>query len=184
MPIGMQSCLEDIEKNEIVLITVPGVQLPQLEKDFVKYMAKKEYYIIYVNANKPYTTMSNIFRGEGISMDKIFFIDLVTNLIGMELKRAGNCVFCPPQALTNLSITIQSVVESLPKESNKILFLDSISTLSLYNESVTVTRFAHALIAKLREWEVKGTILTLEQETDEKVIAQITSFADKRVTLK
>lgn len=180
----IQPYLKDIEKNEIVLIVVPGVQLPQIEKDFVKYASQKGYYIIYVTANKPYTTMSNIFRKEGIDLDKIFFIDLVTNLVGMDLKRAGNCVFCPPQALTNLSITIQGVVENLPKDSNKMLFLDSISTLLLYNESTIVTRFAHALITKLREWKVKGTILTLEEEADKKVISQITSFADKCITLK
>ena len=184
MPVTKQSYLEDVEKNEIVLILVPGVKLSQTEKDLVKYASQKEYYIIYVNATKPYTTMSSIFKEEGANLDRIFFIDLVTNLVGTELKRAGNCVFCPPQALTNLSITIKGVVDSLPKESNKILFLDSISTLLLYNESVIVTRFAHALIAKLREWEVKGTILTLEQETDKKVIMQITSFSDKRITLK
>lgn len=184
MPTNIQSYFEDIEQNEIVLIVVPGDKLSQIEKDFVKQFSKKGYYIIYITANKPYTTMSNTFKKEGINLDKIFFIDLVTNLIGMDVKRAGNCVFCPPQALTNLSISIQSVVESLPKESNKILFFDTLSTLMLYNQSVIVTRFAHALIAKLREWGVKGTILTLEQETDKKVMAQITSFADKSITLK
>lgn len=184
MPTAVQPYIEDIEKNEIVLVVVPGDKLPQIERDFVRQVSQKGYYIIYVTANKPYTTMCNIFQKEGISLDKIFFIDLVTNLVGMELKRAGNCVFCPPQALTNLSISIQGAVENLPKESNKMLFLDTLSTLMLYNQSVIVTRFAHSLIAKLREWGVKGTILTLEQETDKKVMSQITSFADKRITLK
>jgi len=183
MPVTKQSYLDDIEKNEIVLILVPGAKLPQIEKDIVKYASQKGYYTIYVTANKPYTTMSNIFKKEGVNLDKIFFIDLVTNLVGMELKRAGNCVFCPPQALTNLSITIKGIVDSMPKDCTKILFLDSISTLLLYHESITVTRFAHSLIAKLREWQVKGTFLTLEQEADKKLIAQITSFADKQITL-
>mgnify|MGYP001595203162 CR=1 FL=1 len=181
---AIQSYFKDIEDNEIVLFIVPEVQLPQIEKDIIKYVSQQGYYIVYVNANKPYTTMTNIFQKEGIVMDKIFFVDLVTNLVGINVQRAGNCVFCPPQALTNLSITIKSVVESLPKEANKILFLDSISTLLLYNESVTVTRFAHALIAKLREWKVKGMMLTLEQEADKKLISQITSFADKCVSIK
>lgn len=180
----IQSYLIDIEKNEIVLFIVPEVELAQINIDLVKGVSKKDYYVIYVNANKPYTTMCNIFRKEGINLDKIFFIDLVTNMSGMEVQRAGNCVFCPPRALTNLSITIKGVVENLPKEANKILFLDSLSTLLIYNESVTVTRFAHALITKLREWKVKGMILTLEQEADKKLIGQITSFSDKRIVLK
>lgn len=184
MPISVQSYLKDIEENEIVLFIIPDVNLPQIENDLVKYMSQKDYYIIYVNANKPYTTMSNIFRKEGINLDKIFFIDMVTNLVGMEIQRAENCVFCSPQALTNLGITIKSVVESLPKEANKILFLDSISTLLIYNESLIVTRFAHVLITKLRKWKVKGMILTLEQEADKKLIAQVTSFVDKQIIIK
>ncbi len=97
--------------------------------------------------------------------------------------RAGNCVFCQPQALTNISIALTSAIESLPKDNDKLLILDTLSTLMLYNEAGTVTRFAHVLTEKLRAWGVKSVILTLEEETDKKIIAQLGQFCDKTINI-
>ncbi len=178
---SIKSYFKSIEEKEITLLLVPEIRLAEVEIDIVKYLNKKGYFTIYINANKPYATMANIFKKEGIDLNKVFFIDLITQFVGADAQRAGNCIFCSPRSLTNLSIIIKSVVENLPKDAKKVLFFDSLSTLLLYNESATVSRFAHMLIARLREWKLKGMVLMLQQETDKTLITQIASFCDNYI---
>ena len=137
-----------------------------------------------MTVSKPYNTIINILNKSGIKTDRIFFIDCITSLsTSSSVMRAGNCVFCQPQALTNISIALTNAIESLPKDNDKLLILDTLSTLMLYNEAGTVTRFAHVLTGKLRAWGVKSIILTLEEETDKKIIAQLGQFCDKTITI-
>ena len=84
------------------------------------------------------------------------------------MERSGNIVFCNPRSLTNISIVLTTALESLPKEHDRILMLDTLSTMLLYNEAVIISRFMHSLISRLRELGIKSIFFTLEEETDKK----------------
>ena len=144
------------------------------------YLNKKNYSCVYVTVAKPYSTVLNIIAKNHIKTDKLFFIDCVTQAAAAgELTRAGNVVFSQPQALTNISIVLTNGIEKLPKDEGRVVVLDTLSTLMLYNEAQIVTRFVHSLTGKIRAWGIKSVILTLEEETDKKIIAQISQFCDK-----
>lgn len=175
--------IKSLEEDEVVLFLVSQESIPQFQQNIWKQVGKTREFMIYITANKPYATMVNILNREKVDLKKVFFIDLVTQLAGFNPTRAGNVLFCPPASLTHLSITIQSAVSSLPKESKKILFFDSLSTLLLYNESKTLATFAHSLLSKLRAWQVKGLVLMLDQESDKVLISQVSSFCDKVIKI-
>ena len=176
---------KDLETSELMLVVAPSDSMQQVTLEVLKYFVNtKNSFCVYVTVAKPYNTIMNILNKNGIKTDRIFFIDCVTSLSTSEsLLRAGNCVFCQPQALTNISIALTSAIESLPKDNDKLLILDTLSTLMLYNEAGTVTRFAHVLTGKLRASGVKSVILTLEEETDKKIIAQLGQFCDKTINI-
>ena len=71
----------------------------------------------------------------------------------------------------------------MPKE-HRLLFLDSISTLILYNDTGSMTKFSHFLINKIKEGGCSGAIISLEKETDEKMISQLSQFVDKVIEVK
>jgi len=175
--------IKSLEDDEVVLFLVSQEHISDFQQDLFTQLKKGKDFLIYVTANKPYATMVNILNRQNVDMKKVFFIDLVTQLTGFNPSRAGNVVFCPPASLTHLSISIQSAVSSLPKDSKKVLFFDSLSTLLLYNESKTLATFAHSLLSKLRAWQVKGLVLMLDQESDKVLISQVSSFCDKVIKL-
>ena len=176
---------KSLENAELLLVVAPSDSTQQVTLDILKYFVNaKNSFCVYVTVAKPYNTIMNILSKNGINTDRIFFIDCITSLsTGGNIMRAGNCVFCQPQALTNISIALTNAIESLPKDNEKLLILDTLSTLMLYNEAGTVTRFAHVLTGKLRTWGVKSVILTLEEETDKKIIAQLAQFCDKTINI-
>ena len=176
---------KSLENYELLLVVAPSDSTQQVTLDILKYFVNtKNNFCVYVTVAKPYNTIMNILNKNGIKTERIFFIDCVTSLsTSSSVMRAGNCVFCQPQALTNISIALTNAIESLPKDNDKLLILDTLSTLMLYNETGTVTRFAHVLTGKLRASGVKSVILTLEEETDKKIIAQLGQFCDKTINI-
>lgn len=172
--------LKDLENSEISLVIAPSEMVQQTNIDILKHFVnEKDSFCVYVTVAKPYKTMVNIFSKNGIKTDNIFFIDCITSLsVSGDIQRAGNCVFVQPQSLTNISMALTSAITSIPKEKESLMILDTLSTLMLYNQTETIAKFAHVLTGKLREWAVKSIILTLEDESDKKIVSQLTQFCD------
>ena len=176
----------DLENNELLLVVSPSNMVEEVNLEIMRYFInKKDAYCVYVTIAKPYKTILNILKKNRISSNKIFFIDCISGLItGEDMQRAGNCILCQPQSLTNISIALTSALKSIPTDQEKVLILDTISTLMLYNEVLVIGRFMHALTGKIRKLGVKSVIFTLEEETDKKILSQMSHFCDKCITLK
>lgn len=176
---------KDLESNELILLIAPSEQMQQVNLKILRYFAnEKAAFCVYLTVAKPYRTILGILEKNRIKTDRIFFIDCITSsTIGGEMERAGNCVFCPPQALTDISIALSTSLKSMPRDKERVLIIDTIGTLMLYNEAVTVSKFIHSLTAKLREWGIKSVIMTLEEETEKKVLAELGQFCDKVISI-
>lgn len=173
---------KELGENEILLLIAPSDKIQEVILGVLKYYVDEDAYCTYVSVSKPAKTVQNILAKNKIKTDKIFFVDCITSsTIGEDMERAENIVFCNPKSLTNISLILTTALNSLPKDVMKVLVLDTFSTLLLYNEAMIVNRFMHSLTSKLREWNVKSVIFTLEEETDKKIIAQLTQFCDKAV---
>ncbi len=178
--------LKKLDSNQLVLVVAPSKKIQETILDVLRYFLNtKNAYCVYATIAKPYKTMLNILTQNKIKTDRVFFIDCITPVsTAGSMQRIGNCVFCQPQSLTSISIALTTALQNLPKDNEKVLILDTLSTMMLYNESKTVTIFVHSLTGKLREWGVKSVILTLEEETDKKVISQIGTFVDEVLEVK
>jgi hypothetical protein len=138
-----------------------------------------EAHIIYVTTNKPNSHIVNLFRLEGLNSDRIFFVDCISKEIMPEIsEEPENCLFVEgPQDITGISLAIHNGIEHLPGE--KLLFLDSLSTLLLYNDANVVGRFSNFIINKLRVKGVSGVILALESDVGKDVLKNVESFVDE-----
>ena len=56
--------------------------------------------------------------------------------------------------------------------------------MAIFNKPGTVARFIHFLTGKMREWKIKGIIITLEKETDQTLLDELTQFSDARIDVK
>jgi len=147
-----------------------------------KFTEDNKMSVIYVSITKPYGSITDILGEKGIDTDEIFFIDCMSKAQETDAAiRAKNCVFIDPRNLTNISIAISEAVENLPDDEEKLVVFDTLSALRVYNEDKPLQQFSQFLTSKMRNWDVKSVILTLEEEMDDDVVARVSQFCDCQI---
>ncbi len=135
--------------------------------------------VIYLTTNKPYGLLRNTLERNQISPEKMFFIDCISKHVGEDSgKDVPNCMFVDgPQNLLEISIAVSESVKHLAGE--KVLLLDSLSILLMYNDATAVGKFSNFIINKMRYVGVGTAILALESDVDKDVTKQIASIVDE-----
>ena len=172
-----------IKQRSVLLFTAPSEEYHSKSLDIMRILSEKDMYGVYITINRPFRTLKKEFKEEGIDTSRIFFIDAISEEIGEKKEDEKNTLFLKsPQNLTDLSIVISEAVGTIPSD-DIYLFFDSLSTLSVYNNSNVVSKFAHHLSNKLRKWDISGVFLSVEEEMDEKVLAGLSQFCDETVEM-
>ncbi len=147
-----------------------------LLKLFVK---EKKIPGVYVTVNKSCKDMMETFGSSGLSEEKVFIIDLITETTGSAAVKRPNCLYLhSPQSLTDLAIALDEAVNAT-KAKEKFVIIDSISTLFVYNPPSTVVQFAHFITNKMRSWGAHGVLIGLSKELDEKTKSLLSQFCDE-----
>lgn len=168
-------------KDYILLVTVDSKNYQKATIEVVKLLVNEQGTPgVYVTLNKPYDIIQRSLTLNSIDPRLIIFIDATSRT---ETKKVENCLYIgSPEKLSDMSIAIDQAIKALPL-SDKFLIFDSLNTLSIFNKPGTVARFIYFLTAKMREWKVKGIIITLDNETEQSLLDELTQFSDVRVDL-
>ncbi len=177
----LRAALDDL--GDITVVVTPGDQAEAVTGDVLHHLAgEKEMYGVYVTVNRPVTAIDALMAERDVPEGKVFFVDAVSAESGDTPERDDTIFLGSPRHLTDISIAMGDAVRELPGPDRFAMF-DSISTLTVYNETGTVSRFAHYLTSKMRAWEVTGVILSLPADTDDTLLAQLSQFADNVIRL-
>lgn len=138
-------------------------------------LSLKSKIVIYVTANRSYYYLSDFFKSKGFEVSNFFFIDCTGTA---QERDAKNCVFVnSPQNLTEISIAINELAEEV--KGDKVLLLDSLSTLLIYNDAEVIGKFSHFFINKLHLSGISTIILALESDLNKDLIMKIESMSDE-----
>ena len=168
-------------KDYILLVTVDAKNYQKTAIDVVKFLVNEQNIPgVYVTLNKPFEIMQRTFAGNNIDTRLIIFIDAASRT---EAKKVENCLYIgSPEKLSDLSVAMDQAIKAIPTD-EKFLIFDSLNTLNIFNKPATVARFVHFLTGKMREWKIKGVIITLEKETDPVLLDELTQFSDNRIDI-
>ncbi|MBI4452533.1 hypothetical protein HY637_03825 [Candidatus Woesearchaeota archaeon] len=167
-------------KDYLLLITVDAKNYQNAAIDVLRFLISEQNNPgVYVTLNKPYEVMQRNLASNNIDPRLIIFIDATSRT--EHIKKMENCLYIgSPEKLSDISVAMDQAVKALPT-AEKFLIFDSLNTLSIFNKPATVARFIHFLAGKIREWKIKGIIMTLEKETEQALLDELTQFADSRV---
>ena len=167
-------------KDYLLLVTVDAKNYQNAAIDVLRFLVNEQNTPgVYVTLNKPYEVMQRNLANNSIDTRLIIFIDATSRT--EQLKKVENCLYIgSPEKLSDISVAMDQAIKALPT-SDKFLIFDSLNTLSIFNKPATVARFIHFLAGKIREWKIKGIIITLEKETEQSLLDELTQFADSRV---
>jgi hypothetical protein len=173
--------LGELPGNWIVLLLVAPDRYAAFNTEVLRFLTDElGLRGIYVTVNRPYSTLVPALQRDGIKTDRFLFIDAISKSIGEGKQRIPNCLFVAgPDNLVDIGIGVTEAIARYPPEERPFLFLDSLSTLLLHNASTAVGKFSHFTITKMRAWDVRGVVMSLEHDVHGDVINTIRQYCDE-----
>ncbi|MBI5224987.1 hypothetical protein HY989_03885 [Candidatus Micrarchaeota archaeon] len=178
--------LRELPRHYIVMLVSDSEKYLNANQNALKLLMKQgNSEGIYVTFNRPYETLLASLAKEKIDVDRLYFLDLITQTTGKRGERTENCIFLPsPRNLTELSIALTQLVERMGDTAgDRFIFMDSLSTMLIYNSAGTVAQFTHFLVSKMRIWNVGMIMVSMEKESDQKLISDLSQFCDKVIRI-
>ena len=160
--------------NPVVLLSASPVTYQPVVLDAIKYFSQKFGKGLYVTLNKPTATLQKYFEKSGISPEKLVFLDSITSKAAEETECC--CYLGKMRELSDLCLAMSRLVSE--REGIKFILFDSISTLLIYNDSKSVTRFCHLITEKLRRWGLSGALVSVEMGEGADMVAELSQFCD------
>ncbi len=178
--------LKELPRHYIVMLVTDSEKYQDANQNALKLLMESgDSEGIYVTFNRPYETLMVSLAKEKIDVDRLYFLDLITQTTGKRGERTENCIFLPsPRNLTELSIALTQLVERMgDTQGDRFIFMDSLSTMLIYNSAGTVAQFTHFLVSKMRIWNVGMIMVSMEKESDQKLISDLSQFCDKVIRI-
>lgn len=162
---------------EIILVKVDAKSYVKVSLEIIKFFSSFAEGV-YVTLNKPYFSLKKILGKEGVDLNKLYFIDSITMQVGGEVIDEERCFYLNSPDPVQLQVAIERAMD-LITSNYRFIYIDSLSTISLYKSFETLIKFLRHITGKIRLRGFIGTIFTLEKEMDETYYSQITLMCDE-----
>jgi hypothetical protein len=141
--------------------------------------------VLYITFNKRATDLIEKFRVQNVDLKKMSFLDTVSVMYGIKPKANDGCVYISsPFQIDDVQSKISELLYSIKSE-KKIVLIDSITGVLLYNSLESASKFIKNMIENLRNNSVSGVFITNGKgTTNEKLIAEIDSLVDHRFIIE
>jgi archaellum biogenesis ATPase FlaH len=182
----LRTFIRKLKPKSVVLFIIDAKKYHKLHpKVLHTVMEEKSFAGIYITVNKPYKTLISYLEENGIKTDNIFFIDAISKAVTDDIKMTKDCLYIPsPSRLTDLAIALSQALEAMKHKGKKFIFLDSLSTLLIYNQFDVIAKFVHFIISRLRLFSLVGIMISIEKQIDEKMINILIEMCDETVEVK
>jgi KaiC/GvpD/RAD55 family RecA-like ATPase len=176
---------ENLEKHPsscVFMVEVPDESYFDVNTETVKVLADRGYSGIYISINRPYAKLVPLLKKKGIDTEKLLFIDAASSQADAAGKDRMQCIYISKNI--KVDELVRAVYTLLPrlKGENKFLFLDSITTLTLYQPLSEALRFAGFLGRTIRKEKAKCVINVAENLAQKNFIRDVVLHVDEVIT--
>lgn len=175
----MAVTLDYFKEHELYLLLSQPAEIRHRNIELIKALLDRDYYVLVITTNQLQVMLKKSYENNGISSDKIFFVDAVTkHALGHDPEPVKNCRFVNnPANLTDIGIAVTETLKELKDKKTCVLF-DSVNAMLIYLSSQNITKFIHFVINRLRIMNFSGIFLAVEKGLDPDVLIQLTTFVD------
>ncbi len=147
----------------------------------VKEMLSKGYSGVYVSFQRPYQNLATQFTKRGIDIGKLAFIDGISSVVDNPVK-TSDCIVLPKNSEVDDVVDAISASISKLKSDTCFVFVDSLTTITLYKPLSEVLRFAEFLTHTVKNSPGKSVILIFnvgKQQTQKRFIRDVAMRVDE-----
>ncbi len=136
-------------------------------KEVVKYTQDEGLKCVYITATIPSTVIAEQLASEDISTDHVHFVDCISFMVGKSPEEDERTIYIEsPTMIETIVLKVHTTIKKLGDDP-KLVFLDSVNTLSLHNDEKVMQEFVHYLINALRVRKVPSVVLSIVDQTPE-----------------
>jgi len=178
--IKIEDIFGKLESPFTVLTLVSSNEYTQMQNEILRKF--QEQNVIYITISNSYTKILSQLEKEKISSEKISFIDMISVNRGIEITGEKNIVLIEsPTGLTELVDQLEKNLKKTGK--NTIVILDSISTMTVYNDASTIEKVIHTMIGKINTNNASAILISSDSKETEKITKTIGQFVDKTIVI-
>ncbi len=174
------------KENFVAIFEVPEENYLNVNLETIKVLvAELGYSGLYITIQRPHTNLIKQLEKREVDTGSIYFIDAASSAAEETDKPVENCTYVPKDL--NIDELTRATYKMLPKiqGTRKFLFLDSITTLMLYQPLSETLRFAEFLTRTLRKTDLTAIIMNVGTElSKQKFIKDIVFQCDKVIKIR
>lgn len=167
---------------DMFLVRSGSMDVRRRNLELVSNLTEAGYSVIVVTSNSPSNILIRQYEDAGIDMQDVTIIDMVTAYsIGKRQEDHDSIHFVDrPGDLTKAGILISECINKNQGEKFAFVF-DTINTMLIYSSMISVTRFIHFVINKLRLRDGRGFFLIVEKGVDNELLTDFEMLVDVSV---
>lgn len=173
-----------LEHGWVALLQLPMEKAMDVNIESIKILQGLGYEGVYITLSKDYVELTKIFREKEIDMGKLAFVDGVSQMYGIGAVDAPNVKYISgPISLDGIVAAITDIVPVMKSE-KKFVFLDSITTVLLYNSLERTLKFSEFLTTSLKRLQVLGVVVSVSKGfANEQLIRELTKMSNEVIKL-
>ena len=138
---------------------------------------EKSRKIIYVSSAKPYGALLESFHKNKIHTENMYIIDCISRESSKDIPKQVTLIGSP-EGLTAISIAINNIIKTIGSKKCAVI-IDSLSTLSIYNDSKVMIQFINFFLDKIRTLGDDAVLFALKSDKEKELVQQAAMAADK-----
>jgi KaiC/GvpD/RAD55 family RecA-like ATPase len=183
---SIEQAIQMDKHGVIIMIELPVNAYFEMNSSTIKLLTNQGFEGIYISFQRPFKNISSFFKSEGIDTSTILFVDAATALSGEQQNEDPRCIHIS-QAL-DIDELVKAIYLSLPKlkSKKKFIFIDSLTTISLYKPLSQIMRFSEFLMRTVRKENEENVILIFnvaKDLTQKKFIKDIAFHVDQVISV-
>lgn len=180
----LQDRFSRLDRGWVALLRIPVERTLEINIEAIKALQELGYQGVYVTLSKDYVELSKLFREAEINMSRLAFIDGVSQMYGIGAVDAPNVEYIfGPISLDGIVAAITDVIPVM-KSKKKFVFLDSITTVLLYNSFDRTLKFSEFLTESLKRLEVAGVMVSVSKGfANDNLIKALTKMSNEVIVI-
>src|SRR3989338_8236901 len=178
--------LKSYKEGRVIMMELPAEAYFGATSDTVKALVDKGFEGVYISFQRPFANVQSLFKQKRINTNKLFIVDVATAFAQEEHEKHERCIHISPDI--DVDELVRAIYTSLDKikSKKKFIFIDSLTTISLYKPLSEVLRFCEFLTRVVKNHKVEGITLIFNVAKDlaqKKFIRDIAMQIDETISV-
>ncbi len=160
-------------------------KIPWVNIESIRILQELDYEGIYITLSKEHIELLKIMKEKGVKPEHIHFIDGISQMYGSKMLESPNVTYVAgPLSVDAISQEVTSIAQKM-KGNKKFVFLDSITTVLLYNSLERTMQFSTFLTESLKKLKMVGIVVSVSKGyVNETLMKELSKASNEVINLQ